>query len=193
MFEPLSVGLWATEEADLRPEHRVAILGVGTIGMMTLQSVLAIGAIDITVFDVSDFKLEVAKQFGVKVVNSKDSNVFKEYSNAFDIVFETAGNSLTTSNTVALVRTGGKIVLVGMPIKDENVLNTNLLISKEATIKTVFRYANMYPRALQLVSSGKIKLKSLITKYFEFDQLLQAFEYAVKNNDKVIKVMINIG
>ncbi len=193
MFEPLSVGLWATEKADLRPEHRVAILGVGTIGMMTLQSVLAIGATDITVFDVSDFKLEVAKQFGVKVVNSKDSNAFKEYSNAFDIVFETAGNSLTTSNTVALVRTGGKIVLVGMPTKDENVLNTNLLISKEATIKTVFRYANMYPRALQLVSSGKIKLKSLITKYFEFDQLPQAFEYAVKNNDKVIKVMINIG
>jgi len=83
MFEPLSVGLWATEKADLRPEHRVAILGVGTIGMMTLQSVLAIGATDITVFDVSDFKLEVAKQFGVKVVNSKDSN-------AFDIVFETS-------------------------------------------------------------------------------------------------------
>ena len=94
---------------------------------------------------------------------------------------------------MALVRAGGKIVLVGMPTKDENVLNTNLLISKEATIKTVFRYANMYPRALQLVSSGKIKLKSLITKYFEFDQLPQAFEYAVKNNDKVIKVMINIG
>jgi len=192
MFEPLAVGLWATEKAALKPENTVAILGVGTIGMMTLKSVLAVGISDITVFDVSDFKLDMAKQFGAKTVNSKDPNVFKAYSDAFDVVFETAGNSVTTSNTVNLVSRGGTIVLVGLPSKDENILNTNLLNSKEGVIKTVFRYANMYPRALQLVSSGKIQLKPLITKYFDFDQLPEAFDYVVKNNDKIIKVMINM-
>lgn len=191
MFEPLAVGLWATEKASLKPENSVAILGVGTIGMMTLKSVLAVGITDVTVFDVSNFKLDMAKQFGIKTVNSKDPGIFKTYSDAFDVVFETAGNSITTSNTVTLVSRGGTIVLVGLPSKDENTLNTNLLNSKEGVIKTVFRYANMYPRALQLVSSGKIQLKPLITKYFDFDQLPEAFDYVVKNNDKVIKVMIN--
>ncbi|MCW1300754.1 MAG: NAD(P)-dependent alcohol dehydrogenase [Candidatus Parvarchaeota archaeon] len=191
MFEPLAVGLWATEKANLKPENSVAILGVGTIGMMTLKSVLAVGITDVTVFDVSDFKLDMAKQFGAKIVNSKDPSIFKNYSDAFDVVFETAGNSITTSNTVNLVSRGGTIILVGLPSKDENILNTNLLNSKEGVIKTVFRYANMYPRALQLVSSGKIQLKPLITKHFDFDQLPEAFDYIVKNNDKVIKVMMN--
>ncbi len=192
MFEPLAVGLWAVEKAELKPENSVAILGVGTIGMMTLKSALAVGVTDITVFDISDFKLDIAKQFGAKTVNSKDPNVFKNYLDTFDVVFETAGNSVTTSNTINLVGRGGTIVLVGLPSKDENIMNTNLLNSKEGVIKTVFRYANMYPRAVQLVSSGKIQLKPLITKYFDFDQLPEAFEYVVKNNDKVIKVMINI-
>ncbi len=190
MFEPLAVGLWAVEKAEVRPESRIAILGIGTIGMMTLQSALAAGATDITVFDVSRFKLDIATRFGVKTVNSQEPKIFGAYSNRFDIVFETAGNSITTSNTVNLIDRGGKVVLVGLPSKDENLLNTNLLISKEAVIKTVFRYANMYPRALQLASSGKVQLESLITKYFDLDDLPGAFEYAVKKRDEVIKLMV---
>jgi len=193
MFEPLSVGLWAAEKADLRPEDKVAILGAGTIGIMTLQSVLVSGVTDVTVFDLIHFRLNVAQRLGAKlIVDSKKENAFKEYKDRFDIVFETAGSEITTHNTVNLVNRGGKIVLVGMPPQDEVALNINRMISKEIKISTVFRYANMYPRALSLVSEGKIKLKSLISKHFKLSELQRAFKYVVDNRSETLKIIIEI-
>ncbi len=193
MFEPLAVGLWAVEKANLRPEHSVAILGVGTIGMMTLQSVFAVGISDVTVFDTSSHKLNVAEKMGAKVVLCGENlEFYDKYRDRFDVVFETAGSSVTASQTAKLLAPGGTVVLVGLPSEDAVPINLNLLISKEATIKTVFRYANMYPRALELVSKGKIKLSHLISKRFRIDQLQEAFEYTIHNKDKVIKTMIVI-
>ncbi|MCD6155519.1 MAG: NAD(P)-dependent alcohol dehydrogenase [Candidatus Atribacteria bacterium] len=195
MFEPLAVGLWAVEKANPRPENSVAILGVGTIGMMTLQSVKAVGVSNITVFDVSPHKLNIAEEIGAKVVLCKKDDTLKmydEYKDSFDVVFETAGSSITASQSVKLVAPGGTIVYVGLPPEDAVPINLNLLISKEVTVKTVFRYANMYPRALELVSKGKIKLSQLISKRFHLEQLQEAFEYTIQNKDKVIKTMIVI-
>jgi len=193
MFEPLSVGLWATEQVDLKPEKKIAILGVGTIGMMTLISSIANGATNITVFDISPYKLEKSEEIGAKeavLVDSKEK--FEKYYGQFDIVFEAAGNESTISQIPYLLTKGGEGVLIGLPSKDDVSLNINMLISKEAKIKTVFRYANMYPRAVELAASGKIKLKSLITKYYNLNQLQEAFEYVINNREKVIKVMIKI-
>ncbi len=160
---------------------------------MTLQSILSFGVIDVTCFDIFQPKLDVAESLGAKnVVNSKDSKTLKYYYNSFDIVFETAGNAVTTSESINLVRPGGTIVLVGLTSNETNSLNTNLLINKEITLKGSFRYANMYPRAVELVSSGKIKLKELISKRFTLEQLKEAFEFTINNPDKVIKTMINI-
>jgi len=193
MFEPLSVGLWAAEKADLKPEDKVAILGAGTIDIMTLQGIIGSGVIDVTVFDVIPFRLNVAQRIGAKsIVDAKEKNVFEQYNNRFDVVFETAGSRVTTHNTVNLVKRGGKIILVGMPSQDEVALNINRMISKEIRISTIFRYANMYPRALSLVSEGKIELKPLISKHFKLCELQKAFEYVINNRDKILKVIIDV-
>ncbi len=193
MFEPLSVGLWAVEKAGLRPEFKVGVLGSGTIGIMTLQSILSFGVIHVTAFDVFQPKLDIAKKLGAEnTVSTKDSDSFRKYYDSFDVVFETAGNPLTTLETVNLVKPGGTIVLVGLTSTDRNSLNTNLLITKEVTLKGSFRYANMYPRAVELVSAGKIKLKELISRHFTLEQLKEAFEFTINNSDKVIKTMVNI-
>jgi len=193
MFEPLSVGLWSVEKADLRPEDKVAILGGGTIGIMTLQSVLVSGVTDVTVFDLIHFRLNVAQRLGAKlIVDAKERNTFTQYNDGFDIVFETAGSQVTTHNTVNLVKRGGRVVLIGMPPQDEVSLNINRMISKEVRVNTIFRYANMYPRAVSLVSGGKIELKSLISKHFKLSELQKAFEYILTNKSKTLKVMIEI-
>jgi D-xylulose reductase len=61
---------------------------------------------------------------------------------------------------------------------------------KEARIETIFRYANVFPRALALMGAGKINLKSLITESFDFKEGIKAFEHAAKMNPGSIKTQI---
>jgi len=191
MIEPLSVGLWAVERSGVKPEHRVAVLGSGTIGIMVLQSLKALGITDVTIFDISPSKLEMAKSLGEKktvLVNNKGD--YKAFYNSFDVVFEAAGSEVTVSEIPYLLSKGGVGVLVGLPPSDVIPLNINELIAKEVRVETVFRYANTYPRAIRLISEEKIVLKPLISKYFSLNELEEAFEYVVNHKSNVIKVMI---
>lgn len=76
------------------------------------------------------------------------------------MVFETAGSSVTIAQTPFIVRRGGTITLVGISAKEEINYNFAQIMDKEATIKSVFRYRNIYPKAIAAVSSGAIYLKS---------------------------------
>lgn len=76
------------------------------------------------------------------------------------MVFETAGSPVTIAQTPFIVRRGGTITLVGISAKEEINYNFAQIMDKEATIKSVFRYRNIYPKATAAVSSGAIYLKS---------------------------------
>lgn len=76
------------------------------------------------------------------------------------MVFETAGSPVTIAQTPFIVRRGGTITLVGISAKEEINYNFAQIMDKEATIKSVFRYRNIYPKAIAAVSSGAIYLKS---------------------------------
>jgi len=64
------------------------------------------------------------------------------------------------------------------------------IVDKELTIKGVFRYVNTYPTALKLVTSGKVKLKPLITHIFPLSEIHRAFEIVDKKLGNPIKVII---
>ena len=76
------------------------------------------------------------------------------------MVFETAGSPVTIAQTPFIVRRGGTITLVGISAKEEINYNFAQIMDKEATINSVFRYRNIYPKAIAAVSSGAIYLKS---------------------------------
>ena len=65
MAEPVSVGLWACRKADLRAGERVLVTGAGPIGLLAGQVARAFGATGVTITDVSDFRLGVARQLGL--------------------------------------------------------------------------------------------------------------------------------
>jgi D-xylulose reductase len=67
------------------------------------------------------------------------------------------------------------------------------LQAKEASIETVFRYAHVYPRALDLMGSSKIDLKPLINRTFEFQEDVDAFNFALKMPADCVKAQIHVG
>ena len=197
LLEPLAVGMHAVERAAPRPGNRVLILGAGCIGLMTLAACLARGIENAAIADLYDNRLEMAEKIGVKTsINSlkedlQDRCAELTQGKGYDVVFETAGSQKTASLSADLVKRGGRIVMVGN-IFGETPFNFFKTNSKEADILGVFRYRNLYPAAIELCSSGRIKPKKIVTNYFDFSDIQNAMEYAITQKQEAVKTVIRM-
>ncbi len=196
LVEPLAVGLHATALGGVGLGSDVLILGGGCIGLVTLLSAKARGASRIVVVDLYEKRLNMAKEMGAtEVINAQKENVAERVEELFDgkgvdFVFETAGAIATIQQTPYYVKKGGTIVLVGMAAESMANYNFSQAMVKEITIKTVFRYRNLYPTAIAAISSGSIDVKKIVTNRFTFDESDLAFSTVVHDAQNVIKAVI---
>lgn len=195
VVEPLAVGMHAANKARVRPGDVAVVIGAGTIGMVTAMAALASGASRIVMSDVKQPKLDLAASLGpvtpVNVTKENLDGVVKDLTGGWgaDIVFEASGNEKAAEGVFEPLCPGGCVVLIGMP-GGPVALDVVAAASKEARIETVFRYANVYDRALALMGSGKIDVKPLITDTFEFKDAVKAFEFASEMPPTSVKVQI---
>ena len=108
-----------------------------------------------------------------------------------DVVFEASGSPKAFDGLFALPRPGGCIVLVGMPVEPV-AFDVVSAAAKEIRIETVFRYANVFDRAIALIASGKVDLKPLITATFPFEESIPAFERAAEGRPADVKLQIKV-
>ena len=198
LVEPLAIGLHGAGKAHIKPGDVAVVVGAGTIGMMTTLGVLAGGCSTVIVTDAQQPKLDIAARFGaVRTVNILKENpvdVVMELTGGWgaDIVVEASGSEKAAANLFDMLRPGGRVVYTGIPASGVVSLDITKAQAKEATIETVFRYAHIYPRALNLLGSGKIDLKPLITDSYAFKDGIAAFEYAAKPKPTSVKVQIEL-
>lgn len=198
LVEPLSVGLHAATQGNVRLGDKVVILGAGTIGLVTLLACKAYGATEVTVIDIIDKRLKVAEKLGAtRVINAKTENAVEAImaltnGAGVDKVIETAGSEHTIRQCPYMVKRGGTIVLVGLAPKDIIDFNFMQIMVKEADIKTVFRYRNLYPSAIGAIADGKIDVKGIVTHEFDFENSDKAFDYVIENKNDVVKAVIKI-
>jgi L-iditol 2-dehydrogenase len=198
LMEPLAVGMHAVRRSHLKPGEPVMIMGAGTIGLVTILSAKAAGAGEIIVSDLEDVRLDMAQKLGAtKILNASRENVLefiKDFTHGFgiEVVFETAGSVPTTQQTIDVVARGGRIVWVGMAGEDIFPMPVIEAIVKEVDIMGIFRYANVYPYAIQLVSNGRMDIDPLVTHRYSLDNVVEALEVAHERRDGAVKVMIDI-
>jgi len=198
LVEPFAVGLHSVKLGEVTLGSSVVILGAGCIGLMTLLAAKTFGASDITVVDILDNRLEAAKKLGAtRVINGKDKNAVDEIlaltdGIGVDVVFETAGAEITISQTPYLVKAGGTIVLVGMAPTDIIPFNISKILAKEAQIKSVFRYRNIYPQAIAAISNGIADVSEIVSNEFDFEQTKEAFDFVINNKADVVKAVIKL-
>ena len=198
LIEPLSVGFYASEQGGVKTGDTVVILGSGCIGLVTLLACKAHGAGKIIVADLVEARLQKAIELGAtEVINSGKEDALKkieELTNGrgADVVFETAGSPVTIAQTPFIVRRGGTITLVGISAKEEITYNFAQIMDKEATIKSVFRYRNIYPKAIAAVSSGAINVKGIVTHEFDLEHIQDAYDEAVNNKIDLVKAVIKV-
>jgi len=190
MVEPLAVGMNAAKKANIKLGDKVLILGAGAIGLVTLQAVKAAGAADITVTDLNELRLGKAINTGASTVINVENEEIPE-PETYDVVIETAGVKSTAQQALKLVKRGGRVVLVGLTPEGTFSFPVNQILDKELTVEGIFRYANLYQRAINLISSGMIDVDTLITDRFNFEDVDKAFVHADQNANKIIKLVVN--
>jgi D-xylulose reductase len=195
MVEPFAIGMQAASRARIVPGDVAVVVGCGPIGIMIALAALAGGCSKVLISDFSAPKLEIAAQYaGIVPVNIGERSLVDAVAAATDnwgadIVFEASGSPRAFADLFDVVRPGGAVVLVGLPVEPVS-LNVPAAISKEVRIETVFRYANIFDRALQLIASGKVDLKPLITGTYDFADSIAAFERAAQGKPQDVKLQI---
>jgi D-xylulose reductase len=195
LVEPLAVGMHAVTKARVKPGDTAVVTGAGTIGLMTAMSAIAGGCSKVIISDVIQPKLDCAAKFGpvipVNIRNENLNDIVKRQTDGWgaDIVFEASGSEKAIADVFNLICPGGCVVQIGAPSQPATI-DIVAAMGKEARIETIFRYAHVYPRALALLESGKINVKSLITDVFKFKESIKAFEYASNMKPTSIKVQI---
>lgn len=198
LVEPLAVGIHAANQGNVKMGDTVVILGAGTIGLVTLLACKAKGATDITVVDVIPKRLDFAKKLGAtNVINGAQTDTLAELERLTDkkgaeVVIETAGSARTIAQTPYIVKNGGTIVLVGLAPQDIIEYNFAKIMAKEAQIKSVFRYRNIYPQAIKAISKGLIDVTGIVTHEFPFEETAKAFDFVINNKQEVVKAVIKI-
>lgn len=197
LIEPLAVGFHAVNQSGIKVGQSAVVLGSGCIGLVTVMVLKMMGITEIYVADVIEKRLERAKELGAsRVIKADVEDTVKTVmeltgGKGADAIFETAGSKITTLQTASLVKAGGTVTIVGMSADSVVPYNISALVWKEATLKTVFRYRNLYPTAIKAVASGQIPLKKVASHYFKFQDVQKAMDYNIENKNDVIKIVIS--
>ena len=197
MIEPLAVGLQAAEKAKIIPGETALVMGCGPIGLVIALTALAGGCSKVFIADIVSEKLKMCNNFEnlIPIDLNKDdpSNVIKKNTNNWgaNIIFEASGATKAYETIFDSICPAGRVVIVGNPM-NPIPMDFATLLTKEIEIKTVFRYAHQYERAINLLSSNKIDVKPMITDTVAFDDSIKAFERAAKNLPEDVKIQIQL-
>jgi L-iditol 2-dehydrogenase len=172
LCEPLSVGIWACHRAGLEPGDHVLVTGAGPVGILAAQVARAFGASSVTVADISDFRLDMARELGFAT-----EKVGEGTRNDFDVLLECSGAPTALADGLWRLRSNGRAAMVGMP-KQSVELPLSKLNVNELTIGLVNRYAHTWPIAIDLVASGRVDVASIVTHRFSLDATAEALVLA---------------
>ena len=198
LIEPLAVGMHAANQGGAHLGQTAVVTGAGCIGLCTLLSLRAMGVSKIIVVDIMQKRLDKALELGADyVINGKEEDTVARIreltgGKGADLGIETAGSQITASQLIQAAKKGSTIVFVGYSASGEMTLPIGMALDKELNFKTVFRYRNIYPMAIEAVSSGRINIKNIVTDYFELDDIKNALDSCVNNKAEIVKGVIKV-
>ena len=176
----------ALNTAQVFPGARVAVVGLGGVGLNALLGALVGGASQVIALDVHDDKLELAKQLGATgVVNAKDEDAIRQVKDltngGVDFGFEMAGSVQAMELAYRITRRGGTTVTAGLPHPDARwPLQHVNLTAEERTVKGSYVGSCVptrdVPRYIDLYRKGMLPVNKLMSDHITLDQINEGFD-----------------
>lgn len=198
MVEPMAVGVYAATLANFKPGDVAVVTGAGPIGIMCAIAARAAGCSKVIITDVQGPKLEIAGRYsGLVPVNIRTDDLkakVLEQTEGWgaDVLIEASGSASAYDGMFDLMCPGGLILAVGIPHKPI-AFSIPQAMRRELRLQTVFRYANVFGRTLDMIASGAVDLKPLVTRTYDFADSIVAFERAAEGHPGDVKLQISLG
>lgn len=195
LSEPLAIGVYACTLARSLGGARIGILGCGPIGMSVLLSARHAMAGAVYVTDKIDARLQLATQGGATWTGNPDkadvvAEIAEREPGLLDYVFECCGKQEAIDQAIALLRPGGTLFLIGIPEVERISFSIDAMRRNEITFQNVRRQNGCTKKTLDLIESGDIDPRFLITHRFPMEETQNAFEMVADYRDGVMKAMI---
>ena len=197
-FDPLIAAIHAVDVGGPKLLDKAAILGAGPIGLLIAQLVKVYGAIATFITDVAAENIAIAENVGVdyplNLTGGKslyDLVMERTNSEGVDLAFNTVGTSDSILESLKILKKGGTLVL--MATKEDEIRFPALLLSGERTIRTSSNamYTD-FPRVIELVSAGRVRVEPLITHRHSLSDAAEAFDVACnKSKSGAVKIIID--
>jgi len=192
LAEPLTIALHAIHRTKLKAGEHIVVNGAGAIGILVSLCAIAYGAEPIIV-DLVKERLDFAQSLGVKhVINPLEMDLLetiKEITNGrmAEVVVEASGANAAIRNTLDMASYAGRIAFTGWP-KADTMLSTGLITKKELDIYGSRTSVGEFEEALELMASGKVNAKEILTKVVTLDELPAVLADQAEHPDRYLKV-----
>ncbi len=159
----------------------VLVTGAGPIGIMAAAISKFRGARHVIITDINDYRLDLAKQFGVITVNTMKEDL-KEVMKAnnikegFDIGLEMSGSGIAFNQMIENMENGGRIALLGIP-KNGMTINWDTVIFRCLTIQGIYgrRMSETWYKMAAMLEGG-LDISSIITHHYDIRDFEKGFE-----------------
>ena len=194
--EPLGCAVRGFRVADYQKGDSVLVLGSGMAGLLNIKLAKAYGAKKIFATDIDDYRLKLAKKMGADVSISAKSNVSEEIKKnnndcLADFVVLCAGVPSAVRQAIECVKPGGKILWFAMtaPGVDVKIPFFDLWNKQVSTYSTYAAEGKDLTDAIELLSTGKVKIEDMITHKLPIDETAKGFKLVAEAKESM-KVII---
>ena len=197
LAEPLANVVHLFRLVSPQPFFRLAIVGAGTMGALTLMAALRIGARDVLVTDINDQRLETMRTLGASVVvnvTTPDAllSAIRNAGRGYDVVIDASGSAQARQTAFDLCRPGGQVILLGMGTQKSEV-NFVTSIRKEHRVVMSFAYTPAdFRRSLDLLISGEIDLTRWTVR-MPLERGQEALERMSHDPGVALKMMLQVS
>ena len=197
IMEAVACPFGAVLNAGLKAGQTVLILGAGVAGLSFIQSALALGAKQVFCAVRNDAKAELVRRFGGTVIDLRTQDLHDAIMAAtdgkgVDLSIDAAGAPATIARCFENVKSGGQVLLYGIPAKDAVVeLPVVDCILRQITVCGYTGNEKAWDELIQFVSEGKISLKEMVTKTLPLSKICDAVDFLENGGPSIIKVVLH--
>lgn len=197
MLEAVAVAIHAVNLALVNVNTIALVIGAGTIGILTLQAAGAAGCKRVFVTDVDQDRLKLAKQLGATETLLSNENLQSQIlqltnNHGVGVALECVGRNETVGAAIDATRKGGTVILVGNIAPNVN-LPLQKVVTRQIRLQGSCASSGEYPRAIELLASGAIKVKPLITAIAPLEEGASWFERLHNREPNLLKVVLTPG
>jgi L-iditol 2-dehydrogenase len=195
LAEPLSIALYAAGLAGTVRGKTAAVLGAGPIGLCLIMALRTEAGGPVYATEKIDHRLAAAAKAGADWTGNPDrEDVVAEIQTretlGLDLVFECCGEQSALDQAVALLKPGGTLVVVGIPLEPRITFDSSKVRRREIRVQNVRRQNKCLERAVAMIHSGRIKVDFMATHTFALGEAAKAYETAADRLDGVIKAIV---